>query len=83
MTGIVSHLANLIDAIDDVPSYPFRPDVEKAADYLKNHGPASEEVAALHLRRLVAGARSVPGFQFGADLDTCEAALKAYRATLV
>jgi hypothetical protein len=82
MTGIVSHLANLIEAIDDLPSYPFRPDVKKAADYLDDNLP-SEDVAALHLRNLIEGARSVPGFLFGADLDAAEAALKAYRPTLV
>jgi hypothetical protein len=83
MTGIVSLLANLIDAIDDLPSYPFRLDVKKASDYLENRSPASVDVAALYLRDLVVGARSVPGFLFGADLDACEAALKAYRPTLV
>lgn len=83
MTGIVSLLANLIDAIDDLPSYPFRPDVKKASDYLETHSPASEDVAALYLRNLVEGGRSVPGFLFGADLDACEAALRAYRPTLL
>jgi hypothetical protein len=83
MTGIVSLLANLIDAIDEMPSYPFRPDVKKASNYLENYSPVSEDVAALYLRNLVEGARSVPGFLFGADLDDCEAALRAYRPTLV
>lgn len=80
---MVSLLANLIDAIEDLPSYPFRPDVKKASNYLESHSPPSEDVAALYLRNLVEGARSVPGFVFGADLDDCEAALKAYRPTLV
>jgi len=82
MTSMVSVLANLIDAIDEQPRYPFRPDVGKAAAYLENHSPASDDVAALYVRDLLEGARSVDGFLFGADLDAAEAALRAYRPTL-
>ncbi|NTF17822.1 hypothetical protein G6L37_05365 [Agrobacterium rubi] len=79
MTGIVSALANLIEALDAVPGYPFRPDVKKAAGYLEKYSPASEDVAALHLRGLVDGARSIDGFVFKGDLLVAEAALRAYR----
>lgn len=82
MTSMVTILANLIDAIDEQPNYPFRPDVKKASDYLEQHSPASEEIAALYVRDLLEGARSVKGFLFGADLDAAEAALRAYRPTL-
>lgn len=82
MTGMVSALANLIDALDGHPGYPFRPDVGKAANYLEKHSPASEEVAALYVRDLLEGARRVDGFLFGADLDAAEASLRAYRPTV-
>jgi hypothetical protein len=83
MSRIVSILAGLVEVIDELPSYPFRPDVKKAADYLGHGGLVSEDVAALYLRDIVEGARSVPGFIYGADLDDAEAALQVYRPTLV
>jgi hypothetical protein len=79
MTSMVSLLADLIDCIDEQPNYPFRPDVRKALNYLEGHAPVSEDVAALYVRDLLEGARSVKGFLFGADLDAAETALRAYR----
>lgn len=81
MAGVISVLAGLIEAIDDLPTYPFRPDLKKASDYLDRAAIPSEEVAADLLRIVVEGARTVRGFPFGADLDEAEAALAKRIAT--
>lgn len=82
MTGVVSALANLIEAIEDVPGYPFGMDVRKASQYLEDHAPASEDVAALHLRIVLDGVRCVSTFPFRDDVKAAERALMAYRPSL-
>lgn len=76
MTGKISALANLIDILEDVPGYPFGPDVKAARRDLERSAIPSEDLAALHLRKLIDGARDAPGFLFGADLDEAERALE-------